>query len=153
MTAQNVDLKEIAAAVSEALNFTQKQIEATQKAIDNFSLDEANLKTKIDKKKSELDRIEKRLNSLHGVRPPYMDEYEKVEAELKKVYQVYTDRFRHLAYLENQLEEYHREEYNHHEETEMNLKAMQNRLQEEELLLMRGETGYNKFEGELNFVY
>ena len=47
-----------------------------------------NLEAKIEKKRVELERNQKRLNTLKKVRPAFMDEYEKLEEELKKVYEV-----------------------------------------------------------------
>ncbi len=92
---------------------------------DNIASDEVNLEAKIEKKKLELDRNQKRLKSLQSVRfflllaihtqtgisidcslllslyrllsprftgilgrPAFMDEYEKLEGELGKIYQV-----------------------------------------------------------------
>ena len=43
-------------------------------------------------------------------RPAYMDDFERLEDDLKKLYDTYMVRFRNLAYLEHQLEEYHRVE-------------------------------------------
>jgi clusterin-associated protein 1 len=56
--------------------------------LDNLASDEANLETKIEKKKQELERNQKRLTSLQNVRPAFMDEYEKLEVELQKQYEV-----------------------------------------------------------------
>lgn len=39
-----------------------------------------------------------------------MDEYEKVEEELQKQYEIYLEKFWNLAYLEQQLEDHHRME-------------------------------------------
>jgi clusterin-associated protein 1 len=39
-----------------------------------------------------------------------MDEYEKVEVELVKFYELYMERFRNLTFLEQQLDEYNRGE-------------------------------------------
>lgn len=50
--------------------------------LDNVASDEANLEAKIEKKRAELERNQKRLATLHTVRPAYMDEYEKLEQEL-----------------------------------------------------------------------
>jgi clusterin-associated protein 1 len=72
-----------------------------------------------------------------------MDEYEKIEKDLVKIYQEYIEKFRNLAYLEQQLDEYHREEQTKLEETESTLKKMQLRLKEEELSLLRGEMDSN----------
>jgi clusterin-associated protein 1 len=83
--------------------------------IENLSSDQSNLEIKISKKKEELARAENRLKSLQGVRPAYMDEYEKQEIDLIRLYQVYMERFRNLAFLEQQLDE--------HAKTEMD-KAM-----------------------------
>lgn len=53
--------------------------------LDNVASDEANLETKIDKRKTELERNQKRLATLQTVRPAYMDEYDKLEEELNAV--------------------------------------------------------------------
>ena len=37
------------------------------------------------------------------VRPAFMDEYEKLEAELKKLYEDYIVKFRCLSFLEQQV--------------------------------------------------
>lgn len=37
-----------------------------------------------------------------------MDEYEKIEEELKEQYEMYVNKFRTLCYLEFQLEAFHR---------------------------------------------
>lgn len=39
-----------------------------------------------------------------------MDEYEKIEEDLQRQYNVYVEKFRNLSFLESQLEEYHRVE-------------------------------------------
>lgn len=37
-----------------------------------------------------------------------MDEYEKIEEELQKQYDIYVEKFRILSFQESQLEEFHR---------------------------------------------
>lgn len=110
-------------------------------AFDNLQADESNLVSKIEKKKIEFDRAEKRLKSLQGVRPAYMDEYERIENDLVGIYETYMDKFRNLAFLENQLDDYNRDEQEKYNETEDALKRMQNRLREEELNILRGDKG------------
>ena len=46
--------------------------------------------------------------SLHS--PAYMDEYEKLEEELQKLYSEYMSKFRNQAYLEQLMEEHNRHE-------------------------------------------
>lgn len=43
-------------------------------------------------------------------RPAFMDEYEKIEEDLQKQYDIYVEKFRNLCFLESQLDEYHRME-------------------------------------------
>ena len=46
----------------------QAEIRKTQEAIDNVASDEANLEAKIEKKRNELERNQKRLQTLQSVR-------------------------------------------------------------------------------------
>ena len=48
-----------------------------------------------------------------------MDEYEKLEADLKKCYEEYMVRFRCLAFLEQQVEEFERAEQERMEERQV----------------------------------
>lgn len=55
---------------------------------------------------------------INDFRPAYMDEYEKLEEDLQKLYDAYLIRFRNLTYLESQLEDYNRLEQDKCEVTE-----------------------------------
>ena len=55
------------------------------------------LEGKLDKRRTELERAEKRLSSLAVVRPAYMDEFESLQAELQQLFGVYLERFRCAA--------------------------------------------------------
>jgi len=59
------------------------------------------LEEKLKKKTAELDRAEKRYRSLITVKPAFMEEYERLEGELERLYQVYVEKYRNLDYLEN----------------------------------------------------
>ena len=50
------------------ITFVQDEIKKTNQMLDNIASDEANLEAKIDKKKQELERNQKRLRSLETVR-------------------------------------------------------------------------------------
>jgi clusterin-associated protein 1 len=47
--------------------------------------------------------VQKRLATLKKVRPAFMEEYEKLEGDLRKSYEEYLLRFRCLAFLEQQV--------------------------------------------------
>ena len=141
MIAKPFELEDIEKSVTASVENLKKQLKETMSAFDNLQADESNLVSKIEKKKIEFDRAEKRLKSLQGVRPAYMDEYERIEKDLVGIYETYMDKFRNLAFLENQLDDYNRDEQEKFDETEDALKRMQNRLREEELNLLRGDKG------------
>ena len=86
----------------------QAEIQKVTNKLDNLASDEANLAVKIEKKKQDLERNEKRLKSLANVRPAFMDEYERLEVELGKQYTKYMEKHCNLCYLEHQLEQYHK---------------------------------------------
>nr|XP_058893357.1 clusterin-associated protein 1 isoform X3 [Kogia breviceps] len=96
------------------------QVQKTKDLLNNVASDEANLEAKIDKKKLELERNRKRLQTLQSVRPAFMDEYEKTEDELQKQYDIYLEKFRNLAYLEQQLDDHHRMEQERFEDDPAN---------------------------------
>lgn len=62
---------------------------------------EQNLDAKIERRRTELDRNQKRLQTLKKVRPAFMEEFERLEVELKNLYEDYLQKFRYLAYLEH----------------------------------------------------
>ncbi|KAI8815595.1 Clusterin-associated protein-1-domain-containing protein [Fimicolochytrium jonesii] len=133
------ELKAMESTVTTSLTKLKEQISATAQALDNLAADEGSLVAKIEKKKVELERAQKRLASLQSVRPAYMDEYERIEKDLTKLYQTYMEKFRNLTFLEQQLDEYTRLEQDKFEQTEESLRQMQSRLHEEEMRLLRGE--------------
>merc|ERR1712100_911842 len=91
------------------------------------------------KKAQGLERLNKQLSRLVTVRPQFMDEYEKLERELERLYDQYLERFRNLDYLEHELDLLNKAEQNKMEENERALKRMQKRLHEAEWRLLRGE--------------
>ena len=68
-----------------------------------------------------------------------MDEYEKLERELQKQYEVYLEKFRNLGYLEHELNNLNKAEQDKVEEAERALKRMQKRIREDELKIIRNE--------------
>lgn len=66
---------------------------------------EQNLDARIERRRTELDRNQKRLQTLKKVRPAFMEEFEKLEVELRALYDDYLQKFRYLAYLEHLYED------------------------------------------------
>ncbi|KAL5259375.1 hypothetical protein ACHWQZ_G009729 [Mnemiopsis leidyi] len=159
LLAVEVDLRELRlAAVARPLEMAQieqgmknkvvsieNEIKGTQNKLDNIANDEANLEAKIEKKKAELERNNKRLKSLQNVRPAFMDEFEKLEGDLKKLYEVYMEKFRNLTYLEQIVDAYDRQQQVKVEETEKQLRRMQEQLREEEKKLFNQTDTFENF--------
>ncbi|XP_041634173.1 clusterin-associated protein 1 homolog isoform X3 [Cheilinus undulatus] len=125
--------KALRASIKEVLESVEKYEDLTRKAVSDQTI----LDAKIEKKRQELERNHKRLQMLKSVRPAFMDEYEKIEEELQKQYDIYMQKFRNLCFLESQLDEYHRLEQERSEEVENTMRMMQHKLREEERDLMK----------------
>ncbi|XP_040604103.1 clusterin-associated protein 1 isoform X2 [Mesocricetus auratus] len=135
--ARPLEINETEKVMRIAIKDILAQVQKTKDLLNNVASDEANLEAKIEKRKLELERNRKRLQTLQSVRPAFMDEYEKIEEELQKQYDVYLEKFRNLAYLEQQLEDHHRMEQERFEEAENTLRLMQSKLKEEEKRLLK----------------
>ncbi|XP_075558013.1 clusterin associated protein 1 isoform X1 [Dermacentor variabilis] len=102
---KQLEITDIEKCLQDAIKAVVEQTTELQRRIESVASDEANLEAKIEKKKAELERNQKRLATLQAVRPAFMDEYERIEEELSQVYAAYIVKIRCLAYLEEQLEE------------------------------------------------
>ncbi|KAA0705020.1 Clusterin-associated protein 1 -like protein [Triplophysa tibetana] len=139
--ARPLEIMETERAMRAAVKDVTESIQMTKDLLNNVSSDEASLESKIEKKKQDLERNQKRLQTLQSVRPAFMDEYERIEEELEKQYQTYVEKFRNLSFLEQQLDDYHRAEQERFEDAEMTMKMRQNKLKEEEKRLMSSGAG------------
>uniref|UniRef100_A0A3P8WVH5 Clusterin associated protein 1 n=1 Tax=Cynoglossus semilaevis TaxID=244447 RepID=A0A3P8WVH5_CYNSE len=135
--ARPLEINETEKALRAAIKEVLESVEKTKEMLSNVVSDESSLDAKIEKKKQELERNRKRLLTLQSVRPAFMDEYEKIEEDLQKHYDVYVEKFRNLCFLESQLDEYHRLEQERFEEAENTLRMMQHKLRDEERDMMR----------------
>ncbi|XP_056270762.1 clusterin-associated protein 1 homolog [Pseudoliparis swirei] len=130
--ARPLEINETEKVLRAAIREVVERVEKTKDMLSNVVSDEASLDAKIEKKKQEQERNRKRLQTLQSVRPAFMDEYEKIEEDLQKQYEIFVEKFRNLCYLESQLDEYHRVEQERFEEAENTLRMMQHVLREEE---------------------
>uniref|UniRef100_A0A2R9A3F9 Clusterin associated protein 1 n=1 Tax=Pan paniscus TaxID=9597 RepID=A0A2R9A3F9_PANPA len=115
--ARPLEINETEKVMRIAIKEILTQVQKTKDLLNNVASDEANLEAKIEKRKLELERNRKRLETLQSVRPCFMDEYEKTEEELQKQYDTYLEKFQNLTYLEQQLEDHHRMEQERFEVT------------------------------------
>jgi clusterin-associated protein 1 len=137
------DLATIENQVDESIKNLKQKLTQNLDILEQSLADQQNLISKIEKKQVEYERTQKRLKSLSKVRPQYMDEFQKIEQEVVVLYQSWMEKFRNLAFLEQQLDELRMEEQTKFDETENDLKKMQDRIRQEELSLLRGENDSN----------
>ncbi|XP_029813658.1 clusterin-associated protein 1 isoform X1 [Manacus vitellinus] len=135
--ARPLEINEAEKVMKIAIDSVLEQVRKTKDMLNNVALDESNLEAKIEKRKLELERSQKRLQTLQSVRPAFMDEYEKIEEQLQKQYSNYLEKFRNLTYMEQLLDDHRRAEQEMFEEAANMLRLMQNRLKEEEQHLLK----------------
>jgi clusterin-associated protein 1 len=68
--------------------------------------DEAELQNKIQRRRTELERAEKRLKGIENVKPEYQEEYERLEVELERFYHIYVEKYTNIDFLEYELDTY-----------------------------------------------
>lgn len=109
------------------------EAEQISNKLNNVASDEAELDEKIERKKREYEQLQKRFAKLQSFRPQYMDEYERFEEKLKKLYEVYVLNFRNLTYLRKVHDDLARSERQRQEELEkaMRLAVEKMRLEQE----------------------
>ena len=110
-----------------------------EKMLADLEKDEQTLDSKIKKKAAELERAEKRAKALQTVRPAYMDEYDRLEQELEKMFEAYVLKVRNLSFLEHELEEYHAKDMKRAEDAKKNLEDERRKIEDAENRLLRGE--------------
>lgn len=104
--------------------------------VKQLRLDEAELDSKIKRRKQEYDRAEKRLKGIENVKPEYQEEYERLEAELERFYTIYVEKYSNIDYLEYELDKYNLQEIKRRKEDQKvieNLQANQKRAENEEI--------------------
>ncbi|KAG7189457.1 hypothetical protein KM043_017153 [Ampulex compressa] len=131
--ARQFDTSEIEIALKDVVENIRKEIEDTKKQIENVKDTEQTLDTRIERRRTELDRNQKRLQTLKKVRPAFMEEFEKLEVELRSLYDDYLQKFRYLAYLEHLYEDAAKAEQERFERRQAATKKQLERMRAEDV--------------------
>lgn len=105
------EINDVESGVKKAIDIINEDIKDTTELISNISATEANLDAKIERRKVEIDRYEKRLQTLKKVRPAFLDEFTALEKELEELFRQYSTKLRSLNHLENLFAEVERAHY------------------------------------------
>lgn len=135
------EISEFERRLRDMLQSIGQQVETLNNNVTNLSADATNLEQKIESKKAQQERAQKRLTSLLKVRPAFMEEYDRLEGELHQQFVTYLEHYRNLEYLENELSKFNSKEDALLAEQETKLKVMRERLRKEELQVLRGAHG------------
>eukprot|EP00736_Rhodelphis_marinus_P012971 Rmarinus@m.16197 len=133
--ARDLDIDDVERSIKYHITRVKESTEDLIRQVSNLGRDEKTMEAQIEKKKAELESNETRLKRLQTSRPGFMDEYEKLELELQRIYDTYLERFRNLEYLEDLLDQHNKIEDEKKEATDRALKRMQKKLKEEEMLM------------------
>lgn len=136
---RNLNMSGIERSVKEGVAAVREQTASLESLQSGLAKDDKALQGKLEKRRGELERSEKRLSTLQAVRPAYMDELEKLQAQLQQLYVVYLERFRNLEYLEGRVERHEAAAQAKADSSERQLLRMQRRLQAEEMAILRGD--------------
>ncbi|XP_022905148.1 clusterin-associated protein 1 [Onthophagus taurus] len=99
-SSKQYEVSEVESGIKKAIDGIKEEILETKQLIDNVSATEASLDAKIERRKIEIDRYEKRLQTLKKVKPAFLEEFNTLEAELEKLFIQYSVRLRCLNQLE-----------------------------------------------------
>lgn len=99
------EVNDVEAGIKKAIEAIKQEIEESKQQIDNVTATEANLDNKIERRKVEIDRYEKRLQTLKKVRPAFLEEFTALETELEQLFVEYSTRVRILNQLERLVSE------------------------------------------------
>ncbi|KAL1495006.1 hypothetical protein ABEB36_010497 [Hypothenemus hampei] len=99
------EVSDVEAGVKKTIETINREISETNQLIENVAATEASLDLKIERRKIELERYEKRLQTLKKVRPAFLEEFTVLEQELEQLFVQYSVRLRCLNQLEKQFTE------------------------------------------------
>jgi clusterin-associated protein 1 len=98
-----LELNTVEKGLEQTIANMKSQINLAKTSIENQKSEKANLESKIQRKESELERSNHRLATLSRIRPAYLEEYEKIEVQMKELYCQYTLRVRCYDAVKNLL--------------------------------------------------
>lgn len=89
-----LELSVVEKMLKQSISNLKNQISNGNSILETQSKEKANLESKIQRKESELERTSHRLATLQKIRPAYLEEFEKIEQQMKELYAQYTRRVR-----------------------------------------------------------
>jgi len=103
-----------------------------EETVKSLTLDEKELSSKIQRRKLELERTEKRLKGIETVKPENQEEFDKLEAELERFYSIYVEKYANIDFLEAEMDKFNIIEKEHNRNTEKVINKIQEGIARED---------------------
>ncbi|XP_045448990.1 clusterin-associated protein 1 [Melitaea cinxia] len=100
---RQLDMSSLEAALNRAVESLAGQVAAVREQIDNVASSEAALDAKLERRRAELQRAEKRLHTVQKIKPAYQGELTNLEGEIEQLWDQYVLRYRCVEALKHQL--------------------------------------------------
>ncbi|CAB3223527.1 unnamed protein product [Arctia plantaginis] len=101
--ARPLDMSAMEASLRRALDVVSTKVVSGREQIDNVAASEAALDAKLERKRAELLRAEKRLHTVQKIKPAYQGELTALETEIEQLWDQYVLRYRCVEALKQQL--------------------------------------------------
>jgi clusterin-associated protein 1 len=89
-----LELNVVEKLLKQSISTLKNQLAAGKSTIESQQSEKSSLESKVQRKESELERTSHRLATLARIKPAYLEEFEKIEIQMKDLYSDYTMRIR-----------------------------------------------------------
>ncbi len=134
------ELQHIESVLMSNLQLKKNEASNLERECRELESDRRDLVEEIKRKTIDLERNKNRLESIEKARPAFMDEYESLEEELQRHYDLYMERYRNVHYLRSEMEKFQKQD-DENEKLQRHTRAkkkMQSQLKNEQLNVLRG---------------
>lgn len=121
------------------LQGVKDEFAALEEEVAHLGADKNDILAGIKRKKETIARNKRRLESLQSARPAFIDEFETLEIELQKHYELYMERYRNVHYLKYELKCIERVENENAIDNKRNVKRLEAKRQQEFKILSNEE--------------
>jgi len=128
----NTEQQYIEKAIRNIIDQQTRKMSEMEETVKALRQDEAELDNKIQRRRQELERAEKRLKGIENVKPEHQDEYEKLEVELERFYSIYVEKYCNIDFLESEMDHYNLKEKETGKAIKTTIKTFQNAHDQEE---------------------
>lgn len=125
-------------SILRVIQTTKEDMEQLTRKFSDAVVEEKQLQETIRRRERDIERNQQRLDSLKTMRPSFLDEYQKLEEEYQKFYDIFVERYRNVDFLEHETAAI-QDAAEKKSSTNQTLESLRKKYQDEELSLLRGQ--------------